>query len=919
MEVEFLHSNRSIITIAVIALLLAICYWLAGIYTDWLWFETLSYQSVFLKILLTEYGLQLATGLIFFVFIFFNLLYTRKPLLEAVEKFHQRQQQNLADNVIVIQPQQNHWVGLINKRSLGIIFALFSILVAFLTSGAFSSDWLTIQKFFNGVPFNNVDPIFKKDIGFYVFQLPFYEFVLAFLTWTVVLTGILVTLIYFISEALPNYGRITILKSSQARVHLSALGAIFFLFKAVDFYLRQFKLLFANSGVVHGPSYTDVHVTLLALKVLAVLSLVTAVIILVNIYLRRFNMVVYSVVGILVVAVLLNGVMPYVVERFVVVPNQFNREEPYIANNIKYTRQAYNLDKIEPVKYPAGKTVTDTDIQENRDTVDNIRLWDLQPLQQTYSQLQEMRLYYQFADIDVDRYVIDGQYRQVMLAARELSQEHLPTQAKTWVNQHLVYTHGYGIAMSPVNEVSDEGLPQFLIKDIPPKGIADLPIERPEIYFGETDNPYVVVNTKTKEFDYPEGDKNVYTTYQENSGIKLNSLFRKVLFTLRLADYKLLFTSDITSDSQVLMYRNIRERVPKIAPFLSYDKDPYIVISEGKLYWMWDAYTTTERYPYAEPFQGELNYLRNAVKVVIDAYTGKVNFYLSDTEDPLIKSYSKIFPDMFKQLEQMPEDLKTHIRYPIDLFKVQAQMYTNYHMKNPQVFYNKEDRWELPTEIFANEEIELEPYYTIIKLHDSEQPEFVQILPFTPTNKKNMIAWLAGRSDGENYGRLLVYEFPKQSLVYGPMQVEARIDQDTNISQQLTLWNQRGSSVIRGNLLVIPIKDSLLYVEPLYLKSEKSSMPELRRVIAAHGDTVVMEPTLELALQRIFGEKTGAVKPEEPTTEQPIDITAADIAKQVNELYNEAQEKIKNGDWAGYGETQQKLKEAIDQLVEKIS
>lgn len=911
-----MRNYRSYVLLAIIGIILVASFWLADVYTDWLWFETLKYQSVFMTILVTELGLQLVVGLIFFLFLYFNVMATRRPLLEAVEKYR-IQQENLADNVIVMQPQ-NQWVGIINKHSVGAAFLLMSLVFAFFTSNSFSSDWLTLQKFLNAVPFNNADPIFNKDIGFYVFQLPFYEFILAFLSWTVVSTAFVVAVIYFINEALPNHGRIAILKSNQARVHLAALGAIFFVFKGIEFFLYQYSLLFSSSGVVHGPGYTDVHIRLLALKVLAALSILTAVVIIVNIFMRRFNFVIYSIAGLIVVSIVINGVLPYAVERFVVVPNQFNREAPYIANNIEFTRDAYNLHKIETVQYPAGKTLDIQDIQENRETVDNIRLWDWQPLQQTYAQLQEMRLYYQFSDIDVDRYTIDGDYRQVMLAARELSQEHLPAQAKTWVNERLVYTHGYGVAMSPVNEISGEGLPKFLIKDIPPKGLEDIPIERPEIYFGEAANQYVVVNTKTKEFDYPEGDKNVYSTYEGNVGIKLDSITRKLLFAFKLADYKLLFTSDITKDSNVLMYRNIKDRVGKITPFLTFDNDPYIVVSEGKLYWMWDAYTTTDRYPYAEPFQGDLNYLRNSVKTVIDAYTGELTYYVADDTDPLIKSYDKIFPGMFKPLDSMPEDLRSHIRYPIDLFKVQAELYTNYHMEDSQVFYNKEDRWELPTEIFAGEEIDLEPYYTIIKLHDSTEPEFVQIMPFTPTNKKNMIAWLAGRSDGDNYGRLLVYEFPKQQLVYGPMQIEARIDQDTTISQQLSLWNQQGSSVIRGNLLIIPIKDALLYVEPLYLKSEKSSMPELRRVLVSHGDRVVMEPTLELALQSIFGQDTGAKTgtDETPVSEGPIDINAKDLAQEASQLYSEAQEKLKAGDWSGYGETQKKLKDVIDKLVD---
>ncbi|MBO8138262.1 MAG: UPF0182 family protein [Desulfotomaculum sp.] len=906
--------------LTIVFLLFSTSYWLANLYTDWLWFSSLNYQSVFTTILFSELGLRLATGLIFFIFILLNLLLTRNFLLRKLEEFRYNRRQIFDGNVIVIQQPAEQWLDKINKRSVGLIFLLLGLVLAFMTSSAYSGDWITLQKYLNSVKFGDTDPIFNKDIGYYVFKLPFYEFILSFLTWTIVATVMIVGAVYFFAEALENRGRFELLKSTQSRIHISTLAALFFLLKAVNYYLNQFGLLFSTGGAVYGAGYTDTHVILLALKVLAVLSLLTAALILINIYLRRFKLVLYSVIGIVAVSILLNGIVPYIVERFVVEPNQFNREKPYIANNIEYTRKAYGLDKIEQKKFPAGETLEVKDIQENRETIENIRLWDWKPLQQTYAQLQEMRLYYEFSDIDIDRYYINGDYRQVMLAPRELNQGQLPSQAQTWVNKKLIYTHGYGVAMSPVNEVSREGLPKFFIKDIPPRGAEDVKVTRPEIYFGEKTNEYVIVNTDTKEFNYPQGDKNVYTTYEGEHGIKINSIFKRLLFAYVLSDTKILFTGDITSDSQILLYRNIRERVPKIAPFLSFDNDPYIVISDGKLYWMWDAYTITNMYPYSEPFQGDLNYIRNAVKVVVDAYTGEVDFYIADKEDPIIQSYSNIFPGMFKNLEEMPEDLRSHIRYPIDLFKVQAQMYTNYHMLNPQVFYNKEDRWELPTEVFQGEEQEMEPYYTIIKLHDSKKPEFVQILPFTPTNKKNMIAWLAGRSDGENYGRLLLYEFPKQKLVYGPMQVEARIDQDTTISQQLSLWDQRGSSVIRGNLLVIPVEDSILYVEPLYLKSEQSSMPELRRVIVAHGDRVVMEPTLELALQRIFGKGTGAPEKEisGPGAEpQPKNETIDSLVKKAVQIYNQAQEQLKNGDWAGYGESQRQLKDVLDRLVQQ--
>ncbi|WP_337999120.1 UPF0182 family protein [Desulfofalx alkaliphila] len=926
-----LRGKASIyVILALVVAVFSMSYWLASLYTDWLWFGTLNYQSVFLTVLLTEMGLRVAIGLLFFAFILFNLLFTRRFLLEKVENFQHLRRQHLDENVIVIQqPPIEEWLGLINKRTVFLFFIIISAVLAFMTSSAFSGDWITVQKFLNATDFGKTDPIFNKDIGFYVFLLPLYQFILSFLTWTTIVTALVVAVIYFLSESMLNNGRIELIKSTQARIHLSALAALYFVFKAIDFFLSRYMLLFSETGVIYGAGYTDINVNLLALTVLAVLSVLTALVILVNIRLRRFNLVMYSVVGLIVTAIILTGVVPSLVERFVVVPNQFHREEPYIAHNIEFTRAAYNLDKIEVASFPAGKLLNADDISNNRATVDNIRLWDWKPLMQTYAQLQELRLYYEFVDNDIDRYMIDGEIRQVMLSAREMNIDKLPAQAKTWVNQHLMYTHGFGVAMSPVNEVTTEGLPEFFIKDIPPVGIDDVPIERPEVYFGEKTDQYVFVNTKTQEFNYPMGDQNVYTNWEGDTGIKINSFFRKLVLAYVLSDYRMIFTGDITPESQLLMDRNIKVRVPKIAPFLKFDDDPYIVISEGKLYWLWDAYTSTNMYPYSEPYQENLNYLRNSVKAVVDAYTGLVDFYIADPDDPIIQVYSKIFPDMFKDLDEMPEDLRRHIRYPIDLFAVQASMYTTYHMTNAQVFYNKEDRWQLPTEVFAGDESRMEPYYTVIELPDSDGPEFVQILPFTPTNRVNMIGWLAGRSDGDNYGRLLVYTFPQGELVYGPMQIEARIDQDGDISQQLTLWSQRGVSVIRGNLLVIPINNAIIYVEPLYLKAEQSSMPELRRVIVAHGDRIVMEPTLELALQRLFGEGIGSPidKPTLPSDgeagdlpgdiERPSVISIDQLIQEAERHFNEGQQRLKEGDWAGYGESQNKLREVLERLSEQ--
>lgn len=911
MQHKFRWAMTALIGLAVILLVLSITG--ARLYTDWLWFHSLNYQRVFMTIIISDIGLRVAVGLAFFVLLFLNLMLTRGPLLRASQKAAVLRE----DDVLTI--QASPWSQFLSPRLLLAAFTALSLIMAFLFSFTVAGDWVTFQKFLHPTSFGMIDPVFKLDIGFYVFQLPFYLFLYKVAGWAILVIAFWVSAVYLLVNATQgNPGRL--LQSISARYHLSFLAALFFGLKALGYQLEQYALLFTHHGAVWGPGYTATHATLFAYKVLTYIALICALAILVNLFLRRFRLIVYSIGVLLVASVLLGGIYPALVQKFRVQPNEIAMERPYLERNIQFTRMAYNLDTIEKRNFPAGRVLSADDIRANQDTISNIRLWDWEPLQQTYSQLQEMRLYYEFKDIDVDRYIVDGRYRQVMVAARELNQAHLSPQAKTWVNQRLSFTHGYGIAMSPVNELTGEGLPAFFLKDIPPVTSTDLKVNRPEIYYGEVADQYVIVNTKSQEFDYPKGDDNAFSTYQGDGGVKISNFLRRVMFAFSLGDYKLLLSSEVDNNSRVLYYRNIKQRVPKIAPFLQYDGDPYVVLSEGKLFWMWDAYTTTDKYPYSEPYDRVNNYIRNAVKVVVDAYTGKVDFYISDRNDPLVLTYSKIFPGMFKPLDAMPDDLRRHVRYPVDLFKVQAKMYTVYHMEDPQVFYNREDKWNMPTEIYAREEKPMEPYYTVIKLPGENKPEFFLILPFTPQNKKNMIAWLGARSDGEDYGKLLSYGFPKQELVYGPMQVEARIDQDTTISQQISLWDQRGSRVIRGNLLAIPIKDALLYVEPLYLQSEQSKMPELRRVIVAHGDMVVMEPTLELALEKIFGKGTGVkppVRQPEPGDQPLPAANVAELAKRANQLYDEAQSKLKAGDWSGYGETLTKLKQALTELAEK--
>ncbi|MDQ0287645.1 uncharacterized membrane protein (UPF0182 family) [Desulfofundulus luciae] len=894
-------------------IILALIYWGAGFYTNWLWFKSLNFEKVFLTILLSQWVVGLVAGLTVFLVFFVNLLFTRGPLIKAAET---RPISN-GDIVTLYQPP---WGRYVQSRKLTAVMAILSLIPAFLTALAVTDNWMIVQQFLHSTPFNLKDPIFHRDVGFYVFQLPFYHFIYRLLLWTSVLSLLAVSGIYALIGGTAQNGWKSIFRFEQAKYHLSGLAAAFFLLRAWGYRLDQYMLLYSGRGVVYGPGYTDIHANLLAYKVLFVLALACTGIILLNIFLSRFRLVLYTIGFLVVGSIVLGSIYPAAVQKFIVVPNEMNREKPYIENAIKFTRLAYKLDSIERKSFPAGRELTAQDLKNNQDTINNIRLWDYRPLQQTYSQLQEMRLYYQLKNIDIDRYIIDGRYRQVMVAARELNQSQLPPQAQTWVNLHLKYTHGYGIVMSPVNEVTREGLPRFLIKDIPPATHTDLKIERPEIYFGEVTDNYVIVNTKSPEFDYPKGDENAWSTYQGNKGVKVGSLGRRLLFAISFGDYRLFLSGDITNESQVLYYRNIYERVPKLVPFLTYDRDPYIVLANGKLYWMWDAYTTTNMFPCAEPYNHRLNYIRNAVKVVVDAYDGSVDFYIADKDDPIIQTYSKIFPGVFRPLAEMPEALRAHTRYPEDLFMIQAQKYAIYHMEDYRIFYNKEDKWDRPTEIVEDKEELMEAYYIITRLPGEKEPEYIQILPFIPQNKKNMVAWLAGRSDGPNYGRLLVYEFPKQELVYGPMQIEARINQDTTISQQLSLWDQRGSRVFRGNLLVIPVKDSLLYVEPLYLQAEQSKMPELRRVIVVHGDQVVMEPTLEEALKRIFSEGKGETGQTTPGAQPATgDQSVAELAREASRLYDQAMEKLRGGDWAGYGESLQQLKRVINELTERTN
>ncbi|MBC9785965.1 UPF0182 family protein [Heliobacterium chlorum] len=897
------------------------------LYVDWLWFSSEGYSGVFTTRFLTSWGLSLAVGTAAFLFFYVNLRLTREVVSKALQ-FARNMESH---------PRLFSLSDWLKPEYLNKIFLLISFLAALVVTQLTSGEWQSLLLALQSESFGIADPLFQRDVGFYLFQLPFWELIYHIAQATLLLTAFSLFIVYQVSNTL-GFGKVGWGELPRARFHLAGIGALFFLGKALGYQLDMCNLVYSPRGVVVGASYTDVHAQLPAYQILTVAAVVTAALLLFAVVRRRIRWALYGVGTLVALSLVVGQIYPALVQRFKVEPNEFVMEKPYIDMNIQYTKLAFGLDRIQHVPFLMKNDLSAADINANNDTFSSIRLWDWRPLQQTYSQLQEIRLYYKFKGIDIDRYMVDGQKRQVMLAARELDTTALPDSAKTWINQRLLYTHGYGVAMSPVNEATSEGLPKFFLKDVPPKATSEsLQINRPEIYFGETTGDYVIVKTATKEFDYPSGDDNVYSTYQADAGLPVGSFWQKLVYAAYFGDLKLLLSSEILPESRVLMERNIVDRLQQVAPFLRFDDDPYLVIQDGRLVWVADAYTASNRYPFSQPAAGAGNYIRNSVKATVDAYTGKMTFYLSDPEDPIIRSFTAIFPGMFQPMESMSPSLREHIRYPEELLKIQSRVYATYHMEDTGVFYNREDEWHLPqVRSGEKEQREIEPYYTLLKLPGDNRPEFTLMTPYTPSRKDNMVAWMAARSDGENYGKLLVYTFPKQELIYGPAQIEARIDQDSEISQKLTLWNQRGSSVIRGNLLVLPVNNSLLYIEPLFLQSEQGKLPALRRVIVVFGERVVMEENLNTALQRIFGKgistgTTGEVVPGQQAQPGPDIVvpgqpalppsgdnrTVAELATQARQLYDEANERLKAGDWNGYGEKLRELRNSLETLEKK--
>lgn len=937
---------------SVIAVILIIIFISAGanIYTDWLWFKELNFEKTFTIMFLSNFILRLFIGAVFAAIIYLNLHFTKKP----INKFINIKTSDRVENLFG--EERNQIFEWLNKKRLNLIYLFSSLIFGFLFSSVSSNSWKMVLQFLNKTEFNLTDPIFNNDISFYVFSLPFYSFLREMGMVVIVISLILVGAIYIIFTGIHSFSEISGKLSSRAKKHMSVLVFLFLLFKAWDYRLQMYNILFSADGVVFGAGYTDVNANLLGYKVLFVTVIFVALAVLYSLFKNNYKPLVWGIAAWIGLSIIFTGVYPAVVQQYSVEPNEINREEEYIENNIQMTLKAYGLDSVVTDDFElSDDELTYDELMEYETVVNNIRLWDYRPLQDTYNQLQALRQYYTFEDIDIDRYQLGDDYTQVMLGARELDQNALASQAQTWVNKTLKYTHGFGLTMSPTGKVRNNGQPEFLIQDIPPKvNNENIDLDNSSIYYGEKTNNYVIVNTDETEFHYPMGSENVFTQYEGTGGVEISNILRKAIYGLRFNTMKILLSDDITDQSQIMYERNIHRRVRKAAPFLQYDSDPYIINAEGRLFWIYDAYTTTSRYPYSQPYNGRENYVRNSIKVVVDAYNGTLDYYIIDESDPIAMTYSKIFDDLFKSADEMPDSIKKHLRYPQDLFKIQSQIYKNYHMQDPVVYYNREDVWEIPQENYQGSTINVEPYYIMNQLPGEEKGEFILMTPFTPSNRDNMVAWMAARNDGEHYGELFTYRFPKDQLVYGPNQIESRIDQESEISQLLSLWSQRGSEVIRGNMLVIPVNNSVLYVEPIFLQAEGGGIPELRRVIVSYKNKIIMRENLEKALKAMFDEGKGLSVPEEDVKELQeetgmdleesgidadiddpeaededaqqeeqrseesddlMQFSRTELISQANDLYQQAQQDLQNGDFASYGETINELGEVLNQLT----
>jgi len=884
---------------------------------DWLWYRDVGYERVFLTMIVAQWALGVAAGVVGFALLYVNARVALRGV--ADRNLHIRDaNQWAAEGPKVLLERMATWLAPLVALGLSFVIALAS-----------AANWRDLAQFFYRTPFGVTDPVFGRDVAYYVFTIPMLQHVMTFLSGVGWLALLMAFAVYI---ARGDIGAVVdertqpwrMFVTPRAQTHLAVVGGSVLTLSAIRIVLVGVpELLLSRHPVLFGATYTDLIIRRPLMQVLAV-GLVAAAVALV-VYARRGRgvrgavLVVGSIIG---AAILLGAVVPGAFQRLVVQPNELDRETAQIEHHIAATRAAWGLDAVERRELTAEKPLTLRDVQANQATIKNVRLWDREPLLQTYGQLQSIRTYYDFVSVDDDRYMIDGELRQVLLAPRELNTAAIPN--RSFVNEHLTYTHGMGVALGPSNQVTVEGLPVLLIKDLPPSSsIPTVQVKRPQIYFGELSNDFILAPTEQTEFDYPsgEGDAAVYSTYDGGAGVPIGSLWRRLLFAFRFGSLNILLTDLVTDQTRILFHRDVLDRARLALPFLTFDQDPFMIVtSDGRLVWMLDAYTATSRYPYSQPLANGTNYMRNSVKVLIDAYTGATHAYLADPDDPMIRTLGRIYPGLLRPMDSMPVDVRAHVRYPGALFAAQSALYATFHMTNPETFYHREDQWQVPATPGRNAAIESFMRHIVMRLPGERAPEFILMRPFTPRQKDNLAAWMVARNDGAHYGKLVVYTFPRQSLVFGPAQIVNRINQDTEVAQQISLWDQRGSEVIRGELLVLPIEESLIYVQPLYLRAQGGRIPELKRVVVAHESRVAMAETLEAGLARLFGGSAGgagtasrAPEPAAPAGESAVAATER-LTREAQAAYDRAMAAQRAGDWAAYGQEIRRLGELLRQL-----
>lgn len=872
---------------------------IASFYTDVLWFGELGQTSVFWRTHGWRWACGAASAVLFFAVLYVNIRIARATPSAVLPRAGENQVARLENVLLDIRERAGR---------VGHAAALIASAVAAVMAGsAAGGQWEKIALAFTGGSFGTADAQFGKDIGFYFFTLPGLRLGQEWLMGALLFTLLATAVVYFLNGSIRPWDRWQGF-DPHAKAHLSVIGGLIVLTQAFHYWLSIYELVYSPRGQVVGASYTDVHAQIPAYTILIGIAVLSGIALIVNIRVRGWKLPAIALGTWVGASILVGSIYPALVQQFRVAPNEVEAESPYIERNIAATRAGFGLDEIEVRAFPAEESLVASDLAANERTIQNVRLWDPNIVVQTYRQLQGIRPYYDFTDVDIDRYEIDGEVRQVLVSARELDVTKLADQAQTWVNEHLVYTHGNGLVVSPVNEASGQGYPRFIVKDIPPVSDTSLKIEQPALYFGEGTTNYVIAGTELPEFDYPIGDSNAETSYKGRGGIEVGNAIRRSAFAMRFSAPQMLFSRYVRPESKVLFRRSVRERISALAPWLYIDDDPYPVIAGGRVVWIADCYTYSDRYPYSERYSG-INYLRNSVKVTVDAYDGTTTLYAVDPDDPLLAAWGRVFPGLLTPAEKMPKEIAAHLRYPQDLFSFQTEVYKTYHMRDPKVFYNKEDQWARPGEGSDGTGTPMEPFYVLMQLPGETDEDFMLMLPFTPRTKANMIGWMAAKSDPGHYGERVVYTFPKQRLVLGPEQVHARVNQDPVISQQLTLWSQRGSGVLFGNLLVIPIDDSIVYIQPLYLQAEQTAMPQLTRVIVAYGDSVAMEKDLPAALLAVFGQ----VAAPEAGQGGSVDVATA------KDLYEKAIAAQREGDWEAYGRYIGELGKVLGELAGKQS